>query len=205
VSPALVSAILVLGVGVIGVRRRSVAIALVAAQSLALGLGSLQLVAGRGSDYLVASLVLVAKAVVLPALLLAVLRRTREPRLVAAAKGPLLRLAGAGAVALTAVALLPPLGLGDAQAERTAVALVLVGIAIVAARRPALFQLLGVIVAENGLSLLAISVPGGLPYVIELGALFDLALVVAVAAAFTHRIHLEFGTGDTERLRGLRD
>ena len=59
--------------------------------------------------------------------------------------------------------------------------------------------------AENGLSLLAISVPGGLPYVIELGALFDLALVVVVAVVFTRRIHGEFGTGDTELLRGLRD
>jgi hydrogenase-4 membrane subunit HyfE len=75
----------------------------------------------------------------------------------------------------------------------------------VIARRPTLFQLLGLIVAENGLSLLAISVPGGLPFVIELGALFDLALVVAVAAAFTRRIHDELGTGDTELLRGLRD
>ena len=81
----------------------------------------------------------------------------------------------------------------------------LVGVSVVIARRPALFQLLGLIVAENGLSLLAISVPGGLPYVIELGALFDLALVVAVAAAFTRRIHGELGTGDTELLRGLRD
>ena len=110
----------------------------------------------------------------MPALLVAVLRRTREPRLVAAAAGPLVRLAGAAAVALLAVALVPPLGLGDAHAEQTAVALVLVGVAIVVARRPALFQLLGLIVAENGISLLAISVPGGLPYVIELGALLDL-------------------------------
>ena len=49
------------------------------------------------------------------------------------------------------------------------------------------------------------SVPGGLSYVVELGALFDLALVVAVAAAFTRRIYEELGTGDTELLRGLRD
>jgi hydrogenase-4 component E len=85
------------------------------------------------------------------------------------------------------------------------VAVVLVGIAIVVARRPAFLQMLGLIVAENGLSLLAVSVPGGLSYVVELGALFDLALVVTVAVAFTQRIHLELGTGDTELLRGLRD
>ena len=138
-------------------------------------------------------------------LLLALMRVTRERRLVAPAAPALTRLAGAGAVALAAVVLVPPLGLDDPQTEQTAVALVLVGIAIVGARRPLLFQLLGLVVAENGLSLLAVSVPGGLPYVIELGALFDLALVVTVAAAFAQRIHGELGTGDTELLRILRD
>jgi hydrogenase-4 membrane subunit HyfE len=64
---------------------------------------------------------------------------------------------------------------------------------------------LGLIVAEAGLSLLAISVPGGLSYVIELGALFDLVLVVTVALAFTQEIYAQLGTGDTELLRGLRD
>jgi hydrogenase-4 component E len=205
VSGALVTVILLCGLGVIVVRRRSAAIALVAAQSLALGAGALGLASGRSSDFLVASVVLLAKAVALPALLLVVMRRTREPRLVAPAAPALARLAGAGAVAFAAVALVPPLGLGDAHTEHTAVALVLVGIAIVVARRPALLQLIGLIVAENGLSLLAVSVPGGLSYVVELGALFDLALVVTVALAFTQRIHLELGTGDTELLRGLRD
>ena len=105
--------------------------------------------------------------------------------------------------ALVTVILL--LGLGNSHTEHAAVALVLIGIAIVVARRPLLFQLLGLIVAENGLALLAVSVPGGLSYVVEIGALFDLAMVVTVAAAFAHRIHVELGTGDTERLGGLRD
>jgi hydrogenase-4 component E len=205
VNGPLVTVVLALGLGVIVVRRRSFAIALVAGQSLALGLGALSLAGARSSEFLIASLVLIVKAIVLPALLLAVLRRTREPHLVAAAAGPLMRLSGAAVAALVTVALLPPLGTGDAHAEKTAVALLVVGMAVVIARRPTLFQLLGLLVAENGLSLLAISVPGGLPFVIELGALFDLALVVAVAAAFTRRIHDELGTGDTELLRGLRD
>ena len=195
------SVILALGLGVVLVRRRSFAIALVSAQSLALGLLALD----HDGELLVAGLVLVVKALALPALLVAVLRRTREPRLVAAAAGPLVRLAGTAAAAALAVVLLPPLGTGDAHAERTAVALVVIGLSIVVARRPALFQLLGLIVAENGLSLLALSGPGGLSYVIELGALFDLALVVVVASFFTRRIHGELGTGDTELLRGLRD
>jgi hydrogenase-4 component E len=205
VSDALVVAILLLGAGVIVVRRRTMAIALIAAQSLVLGAGALQLAFDRSDEFLIASLVLLVKGVALPALLLVVIRRTQEPRLVAPAASALTRLGGAGAVALAAAVLVPPLGLGDAQTERTAVGLVLIGIAIVIARRPAFLQLMGVIVAENGLALLAVSVPGGLSYVIELGALLDLVLVVCVAAAFTQRIHVELGTGDTELLRGLRD
>jgi hydrogenase-4 membrane subunit HyfE len=205
VNGALVDAMLGLGLAVIVVRRRSVAIVVLAAQSLVLGIGALSLDGGRSGDSLVASFVLLSKAIVLPLLLYALIRRTREAGLVAAAASPLIRLAGAGAVVLCAVLFVPPLGLGDGHTEHAAVALVLLGITIVVARRPILFQLLGLIVAENGLSLLAVSVPGGLSYVIELGALFDLALIVTVAAAFVHRIHSELGTGDTELLRGLRD
>jgi hydrogenase-4 component E len=201
----LVTAVLILGLGVIVVRRRSMAIVLLAAQSFALGLGALDLASERSDEFLIASFVLLVKAIVLPALLFELVRRTPKQRPVTPVAGPLARLAGAGAVALLATVLVPPLGLGDAQTEQTAVALVLVGIAIVVVRRPAFFQLLGLVVAENGLSLLAVSVPGGLPYVIELGALFDLALVVTVAAAFAHRIHRDRGTGDTDLLRALRD
>ncbi len=203
-NAALVTVILGLGLAVTVVRRRSAAIALVAAQSLVLSGGAFTLAAGRSSQFLVASIVLATKAVVLPALLAALGRRTPEPRLVAAARGPLVRLAIAGAVALMVSAAMPRLGLSSAHTEHVSVALVLVGIAIVATRRPALHQLIGLIVAENGLSLLAVSVPGGLSWVIELGALLDLVLVVTVAAAFVQRIHTELGTGDTELLRGLR-
>ncbi len=204
-SDGLVSLILILGIAIIVVRRRTVAIGLLAAQSLALGIGALTLSGHRSSDYLAAALVLLTKAVVVPLLLYWVIRRTPEPRLVIAANGPLVRLSVAVALAICAGVLTPSLGSGEVHTERAAIALDLVGIAIVVMRRPILFQLLGLIVAENGVALLAVSVPGGLSYVVELGALFDLAVLVAVAAAFAHKIHSEFGTGDTELLRGLRD
>jgi len=202
-NSALGTVMLGLAFGVIVVRRRTVAIALFAAQSLALGVLAVDLADAR-SGYVVAA-VLLGKALVLPTLLYVLIRRTPEARPVAAPAGPMVRLAAAGTVALCAVVLTPPLGLGATHTEHAAVALVLVGIAIVIARRPILFQLLGLVVAENGLSLLAVSVPGGLSYVIEFGALFDLALIVTVAAAFAQRIHSDLGTGDTELLRGLRD
>jgi len=204
-SGPLVAALVALGFGVVVVRRRSVAIALVAAQSLVLGAGALSLAGERSADYLVAGLILVAKAGVLPALLVFTLRRTREPQLVAAAAPAFVRLLACAVVALVVSATMPSLGLDSEAAERGAFALVATGIFVVVMRRPVLFQAIGLLVAENGIYLLALSAPGGMPFVVELGVLFDVMLVLTVAVGFSHGIHREFGTGDTERLRGLRD
>jgi hydrogenase-4 component E len=204
-SDAAIAALVVLGFGVMLVRRRSLATLLVAAQATLLGVAALSLAGDRPTAFLVAAIILLTRAVALPALLVFTRRRTPEPYLVTPATTVVVRLLLATVVALVAVAAVPPLGLGDRAAEHGAVALLSLGIAIVVMRRPALLQVLGILVAENGVYLLAISVPGGLPWVIELGVLFDLVLVVTVAAAFTQKIHAEVGTGDTDLLRGLRD
>ena len=203
-SDPTVVALVALGFGVMLVRRRSLATLLVAAQALLLGVAALSLAADH-RGFLVAGVILLVRAVALPALLALTRQRTPEPGLVTPATTVVVRLLVATVVALVAVASIPPLGLGDPDAERGAIALLLLGISIVVMRRPALLQVLGVIVAENGVYLLAISVPGGLPFAIELGVLFDLALIVTVAAAFTQKIHGEVGTGDTDLLRELRD
>lgn len=204
-SPAAITVLVVLGFGVMLARRRSHATLLVAAQALLLGVAALSAAADRPTEFLVAAVILLVRAVALPALLVYTRRRTPEPYLVAPATTVTVRLLVAAVVTLVAVAATPPLGLGDRAAEHGAVALLSLGIAIVIMRRPAILQVLGILVAENGIYLLAISVPGGLPFAIELGVLFDLALVVTVATAFTRKIHGEVGSGDTDLLRGLRD
>ena len=204
-SDAAIAALVALGFGVMLVRRRSLATLLVAAQAMLLGAAALALAGDRPTASLVAAIILLTRAVALPALLAFTRRRTPEPYLVTPATTVVVRLLVAAVVALIAVAAIPPLGLGDPSAEHGAVALLSLGIAIVVMRRPALLQVLGILVAENGVYLLAISVPGGLPSVIELGVLFDLVLVVTVAPAFTQKIHAEVGTGDTDLLRELRD
>lgn len=204
-SSAMLVALVALGVGVILVRRRSLATLLVAIQSLVLGIAALSFVGDSGGALLVAGGILIVRAVALPALLTLARLRTPEPRLIVPASTVGVRLLISTVVALVAMAVVPPLGLGDRAVEHTAVALLSLGLATVTMRRPALLQVLGIVVAENGVYLLAIAVPGGLPFVIELGVLFDLALVVTVAAAFTQKIQDELGTGDTDLLRGLRD
>jgi hydrogenase-4 component E len=202
---ASVAALVALGFGVIVVRRRSLATAMVALQGLILGIAALAHEGGDSGAMAVAGAILIFRAAAIPVLLVVARRRTPERALVAPSTSVATRLLLATAVVLVAVAATPPLGLGDRVAEHGAVALVCLGIATVAVRRPALLQVLGILVAENGVYLLAIAVPGGVPAVVELGVLFDLVLVVTVAGAFAGKIHQRVGSGDTDLLRGLRD
>ena len=204
-SDAVIWLVVIAGVGVVVVRRRSVAIALVALQSLLLGAQAIADAAGASVSLLVAGVVLVGKGILLPVLLGVVVARTREPRRIASEDHPLARLAIALAVALAIVVLMPRFGLRTASAEHAAVGLVALGICTAVVRRGAVFQVLGFLLAENGLYLAALSTPGGLPAFIEIGLVFDLVVVVSVAGAFSAKIHEQFGTGDTSLLGGLRD
>jgi hydrogenase-4 component E len=190
--------------GVVVVRRRSVAIGLVAAQSLVLGVVALIDGLGESAAVAVAGVALLAKAVALPALLIWVVARTREPRLIVEERHALARAVVAAALALVLVELVPDVGL-DELAQDCAVALIALGVAIAVLRRATIFQALGFLVAENGLYVAALAAPGGLPAVIEIGLVFDLVVVVAVAAMFSARIHEQLGTSDTGLLGELRD
>jgi hydrogenase-4 component E len=205
VSQAVIWPLVISALGVVIVRRRLVAVALVALQSLLLGAVALSDASGASTALLVGGLVLIAKAIVLPGVLALVVSRTRESGRMASERHPLARLTVALAVALAVVTLVPRFGLAHANVEHAAVGLVALGLATAVVRRQAIFQAFGFLVAENGLYLAALSVPGGLPVFIELGLVFDLVVVVSVAGAFGAKIHEELGTGDTSLLGSLRD
>lgn len=204
-SHALIWALVISALGVVVVRRRRFAIGLVALQSLLLGAQAIGDAAGASAALLVGGIVLIAKAIVLPTLLWIVTTRTRETVRMISERHPLGRLTVALAATLAIVALVPAFGHVDAAVEHAAVGLVALGIAIAIVRRPAVFQALGFLVAENGVYLGALGAPGGLPSFIELGLVFDLIVFVSVAGAFSAKIHEELGTGDTSLLGGLRD
>jgi hydrogenase-4 component E len=205
VSDALLWGLVISALAVVVVRRRSVAIPLVALQSLLLGGQAIGDAAGASSALLVAGIVLLAKAIALPVLLGLVVARTREAARIASERHPFLRLTVALAVSLALVALVPPIGLKSAGVEHSAIGLVVLGISTAVVRRGAIFQALGFLVAENGLYLAALGARGGVPAFIELGLVFDLVVVVTVAGVFSAKIHEELGTGDTSLLGGLRD
>jgi hydrogenase-4 component E len=203
-SPVSMWALIGLGLGIVVVRRRTTAIGLMAAQSLMLGVLAVGEAADAGTGRAIAAGALIARAILLPLLLLRIVRVTREPRRVVE-RHALGRLVAAVVVVVVAAPLAPAFGLDQPGAENAAFALVVLGIVIAAVRGPVVLQAVGFLVAENGVYLAGLAVAGGLPGAIELGLLFDLLVVLAVAAAFGSKIHEEFGSGDTGLLRGLRD
>jgi hydrogenase-4 membrane subunit HyfE len=194
--------VVVLGLLVLVVRRRSLAVGIVTVQALLLVAKALE-DASSPAD-VGAALALGARAVALGALVLFLVSRTREPRPVRSGVEPLAR-AGVGvALALALIWLVPEIGLGSRETERAVLALVAFGLATAATRRATLFQVLGIVLVENGLALAALELHGG-SALIEFGVALDLVFVTLVAAVFHDRIFAEFGAGDTAALRSLRD
>jgi hydrogenase-4 membrane subunit HyfE len=203
VSGGLAWSLVGLGLAVVVVRRRSIAVAIVTAQALAL-VGVALNDATTGNDVLAAG-ALALRAVVLATLFFVLVARTRELRPVRARVSPIMRAAAAVALALSLTWLVPAIGLASRDAERSVLTLVAFGVATVALRRATIFQVLGIVLVENGLALAALELPGGASLAIEFGVALDLILVALVAAAFHERIFAEFGAGDTAAMRTLRD
>jgi hydrogenase-4 component E len=195
--------LVVVGLGVVVVRRRSAAVGLVTAQAIVLAVVALR--DSSTGDEVVAAVALAARAVALGALLLLVVSRTREARPVHSGVAPFARASLAVGLALALIWLVPVIGLDSAQAERAVLTLVAFGLVTVATRRATLLQVVGIVLVENGLALAALTLPGASSLVIELGVAFDLTLVALVAVVFHERIFAEFGAGDTHALRALRD
>jgi hydrogenase-4 component E len=125
VSGTLAWMVVGLGLLVLVVRRRSLAVAIVTVQALLLAAKALEDASTRGE--VGAALALGVRAVALAALFTFVVARTREPRPVRAGTAPLVR-AGAGiGFALALIWLVPQLGLGSRSVERAVLALVAFG------------------------------------------------------------------------------
>jgi hydrogenase-4 component E len=204
VSGGVAWALVAAGLVVVVVRRRSLAVGLVSAQALVLA--GVAFADATTLDDVAAAAALTVRAFALALLFFFLVARTREPRPVRAGVAPLVRGGLAVAFALTLTWLVPEIGLESRDAERAVLALVALGVVTAATRRATVFQVLGIVLVENGLALAALELPGAASsFAIELGVAVDLTLVALVAAVFHERIYAEFGAGDSAMLRSLRD
>jgi hydrogenase-4 component E len=205
-STVLVCAVLVLWLSSV----RSV-VRVVAVQGVALGCAALTLGGHLGDVGLIATaaVVLAVKGIAIPVFLNRAgggdaLERERRPlvnvpaSLVASAVLIVIAFVAARGVAIfvgTTAGALVPVG----------VATLLLGFFVLVVRRRPLFQMVGLLLIDNGIALVAFLCTAGVPFLIELGVSLDVLLGVVVLMVLAQRLRSEFGDLDLDDLQELHD
>jgi hydrogenase-4 component E len=164
---------------------------------------------GRDHElYVVAGLLVLIKAVAIPRLLVGMERRFRSEREVAPYVNTATSLLVAGLLVLFGYAIMRPVVAASRLPTRTAMplamGLVLVSLFIIVSRKKALTQVIGFLMLENGIALLAILGTYGIPLIVELGVFLDALMGFLVMQIVVYRIHETFATIDVDRLDRLR-
>lgn len=204
------AAIVVIGVAIAATRSIGRAIWLVAAQSILTGAAAIVVGFGTGAWHLLVGglLAIAVKGFVVPLVLGSVLRRSavrRERHLVGGRQASIVLAVAIVFIAATAATgAIPGTSVAAGRALPSATAEVLTGLLIVMTRRKALSLVVGLLVFENGIALTAFSLTYGMPFVVELGVLFDVLIAVVVAWVYAGRMLDVLGSTSTDGLRKLR-
>ncbi len=114
----------------------------------------------------------------------------------------------AGFLVLLAYAVTRPLVLVSTLPTRgglpLAMGLIFVGLFVVITRKKALTQIVGFLVMENGIALLAVLGTFGIPLIVELGVFLDVLMGFLVMQVFVYHIHDTFESIDVDQLNELK-
>src|SRR2546422_1446232 len=158
--------------------------------------------------YVVAALLVLLKVIAIPRLLGRMERRFATQRELAPYVNTAASLVVAGLLVLFAYAVMRPVVAASELPTRAAMplamGLVLVSLFVVVSRKKALTQVIGFLVLENGIALLALLGAYGIPLIVELGVFLDALMGFLVMQIFVYRIHETFETIDVDQLDRLR-
>lgn len=186
------------------------AIYAVAAQAVFLGVAGAVLAAATGSAdlWIIAGITIVAKAVLLPWLLIGVVRRVHISREIEPVIPTTVTLTLAAFVVVLAFHLNASLGpvrqAITGNALPVGVTLILVGVLVMATRRKALVQMVGLFASENGIFFTAMAVTRGMPLIIEIGVILDVVLGALVMGILVLRVRtsVDADIADLDSLKG---
>jgi hydrogenase-4 component E len=218
-SPQLVSelsvggATLVLLAGLMMIWRRGVSahIGAFTAQSVALAATTAMVgwFTGDWQLWAVAALLLLIKGIGIPILLKRMMRRFGTERELEPYVNTATSLLVGGLLVLLAYLVTGPLVTVSRLPTRTgmplAMGLVFVSLFVIISRKKALTQVLGFLMLENGIALLAVLGTHGIPIIVEIGVFLDVALGFIVMQVFVYQIHETFESIDVEQLNKLRE
>jgi hydrogenase-4 component E len=186
------------------------AIYAVAAQAVFLGIAGAVLAAATGNVdlWVIAGVTIVAKAIVLPWLLIRVVRRVKISREIESVIPAHLTLTIAAGIVVLAFHLNASLGpmrqAITGNALPVGLTLILIGVLVMASRRKALVQMVGLFASENGIFFTAMAVSQGMPLIIEIGIILDIVLGALVMGILVLRVRSSVDTdiADLESLKG---
>jgi hydrogenase-4 component E len=157
----------------------------------------------------VAALLLVLKGALLPTVLLRIVRSGDETREVEPLVNVPASLLAAAALTLLAYATTRDLVALDPGPETKAIpigiAVSLIGFFVLVTRRKAVTEIVGFLLVDNGIALVALLTTAGVPLVVELGVALDVLLAVLILQVLTTRMRAKFGGLDLDQLRELHD
>ncbi|HET7342967.1 MAG TPA: hypothetical protein VFL90_15995 [Methylomirabilota bacterium] len=163
---------------------------------------------GERELYLIACLLFVVKGMAIPRLLGRMERRFTSESELAPYVNTATSLLIAGVLVLFGYAVMRPVVAASELPTRAgmplAMGLVLVSLFVVVSRKKALTQVVGFLMLENGIALLAILGTYGIPLIVELGVFLDALMGFLVMQIFVYRIHETFDTMDVDQLDRLR-
>ncbi len=169
------------------------------------------IVAYFGNDhelYWVAGALFILKGLVIPRLLKQMERRFAAERELEPYVNTATSLVIAGLLVLFGYAITRPLVALSQLPTRAgmplAMGLVLVSLFVIISRKKALTQVIGFLMLENGLALLAVLGTYGIPLIVELGVFLDVLMGFLVMQIFIYQIHETFESIDVEQLSNLR-
>jgi hydrogenase-4 component E len=186
------------------------AIYAVAAQAVFLGIAGAVLAAATGNVdlWIIAGITIVAKAILLPWLLIRVVRRVQIAREIESVIPTYLTFTLAAGVVVLAFHLNASLGpvhqAITGNALPVGLTLILIGVLVMATRRKALVQMVGLFASENGIFFTAMAISQGMPLIIEIGVILDVVLGALVMGILVLRVRssVDEDIADLESLKG---
>jgi hydrogenase-4 component E len=156
----------------------------------------------------VAAVLIVLKGIAIPALLRTMMRRFGAQPEIRPYVNTETSLLVAGLLVLFAYVLARPwmavTTLPTRDALPLAMALLFVSLFVIVSRRKAITQVIGFLMLENAIALLAAVGTYGVPLLVELGVFLDALMGFLVMQIFVYQIHETFDTIDVEQLTRLR-
>jgi len=167
--------------------------------------------AGEKNDialYIIASLILVLKVISVPYFLLRIVRKIKVNENLGFFMNPQLSLlAGLLLTFCSYVFTFKVMLLTDRLQSiffTLSLCVTLMGLFIMIFRIKAIVQIVGLLVMENGLFLTAVTLCGGMPFIVELATFLDIFMSVVILGVFVYRINTLFTHIDVNKLDTLR-